>query len=301
MLKHAAKRILLSFLVLLGVIMITFAITRLLPSDPALKWAGPKATPEQIEAARIELGLDRPIYVQFWNYLTDLVHGDLGTSYVSRVSVTLELEKAIPATLELVFYAILLSIVFGIWMGIYSAKHKNKLIDHLVRLFSMGSVSIPSFALALVLQLLFFSKLKWLPMGGRLSTTMMMDQFLMKRLTAPLHFSEVAWSLCPHGHPIAGTGLYVQAKDMVKLAWLYQNGGVYEGRRILSEEWVNQVIDRQYELAPLREGSQWIGKAGMNGQMICFSAQKRIAVAWHSYEPNQGDKLFIDYLHEISE
>ena len=90
MLKHAAKRILLSFLVLLGVIMITFAITRLLPSDPALKWAGPKATPEQIEAARIELGLDRPIYVQFWNYLTDLVHGDLGTSYVSRVSVTLE-------------------------------------------------------------------------------------------------------------------------------------------------------------------------------------------------------------------
>ena len=173
MLKHAAKRILLSFLVLLGVIMITFAITRLLPSDPALKWAGPKATPEQIEAARIELGLDRPIYVQFWNYLTDLVHGDLGTSYVSRVSVTLELEKAIPATLELVFYAILLSIVFGIWMGIYSAKHKNKLIDHLVRLFSMGSVSIPSFALALVLQLLFFSKLKWLPMGGRLSTTMM--------------------------------------------------------------------------------------------------------------------------------
>lgn len=128
-----------------------------------------------------------------------------------------------------------------------------------------------------------------------------MDQFLMKRLTAPLHFSEVAWSLCPHGHPIAGTGLYVQAKDMVKLAWLYQNGGVYEGRRILSEEWINQVIDRQYELAPLREGSQWIGKAGMNGQMICFSAQKRIAVAWHSYEPNQGDKLFIDYLHEISE
>ena len=88
---------------------------------------------------------------------------------------------------------------------------------------------------------------------------------------------------------------------MVKLAWLYQNGGVYEGRRILSEEWVNQVIDRQYELAPLREGSQWIGKAGMNGQMICFSAQKRIAVAWHCYEPNQGDKLFIDYLHEISE
>ena len=233
MLKHAAKRILLSFLVLLGVIMITFAITRLLPSDPALKWAGPKATPEQIEAARIELGLDRPIYVQFWNYLTDLVHPlayRLGSVYVYNDAGFYLLGRAIHA------------------------------------------------------------------LSGET-----MDQFLMKRLTAPLHFSEVAWSLCPHGHPIAGTGLYVQAKDMVKLAWLYQNGGVYEGRRILSEEWVNQVIDRQYELAPLREGSQWIGKAGLNGQMICFSAQKRIAVAWHSYEPNQGDKLFIDYLHEISE
>lgn len=173
MIKHAAKRILLSFLVLFGVIIITFAITRILPSDPALKWAGPKATPEQVEKARIELGLDQPVHVQFASYLKDLLHGDLGTSYVSRVSVSLELKQAIPATLELVFYAIILSIVLGIWMGIYSAKHKNRLIDHLVRLFSMGSVSIPSFALALVLQLIFFSQLKILPMGDRMSTMMM--------------------------------------------------------------------------------------------------------------------------------
>ncbi len=173
MLKHGAKRILLSFLVLFGVIIITFSITRVLPSDPALKWAGPKATPEQVEKARIELGLDQPFYKQFSSYLSDLIRGDLGTSYVSRVSVTQELQSAIPATLELVFYAILLSIIFGIWMGIYSAKHKNHFIDHMVRLFSMGSVSIPSFALALVLQLIFFNLLNILPMGGRVSTMTM--------------------------------------------------------------------------------------------------------------------------------
>ena len=126
-----------------------------------------------------------------------------------------------------------------------------------------------------------------------------MDRFLMKNLISTMDFSEIAWSTCPYGHPIAGTGLYVRAKDMIKLVWLYMNGGIYEGKRILSEKWVKQVLERQYELSPIKQGSHIIGKGGMNGQMICFSSQKRVAVAWHSYEPDGGDKPFIEYLHEI--
>jgi len=125
-----------------------------------------------------------------------------------------------------------------------------------------------------------------------------MDRFLMKHLILDMDFSEIAWSMCPHGHPIAGTGLYVRAKDMVKLAWLYMNGGVYNGKRLLSEEWVRQVLERQYELAPVKPGSHIIGKGGMHGQKICFSAKHRVAVAWHSYEPG-GSRLFVEYLHEL--
>ena len=126
-----------------------------------------------------------------------------------------------------------------------------------------------------------------------------LDRFLMKHLIYYLDFSEIAWSICPYGHPIAGTGLYVRAKDMVKLAWLYMNGGIYEGRRYLSEKWVDQVLEYQYELSPVNNGSCIVGKGGMNGQMICFSKKHRVAVAWHSYEPDDGDRPFREFLNEI--
>lgn len=126
-----------------------------------------------------------------------------------------------------------------------------------------------------------------------------MDRFLMKNLLYYMDFSEIAWSSCPYGHPIAGTGLYVRAKDMVKLAWLYMNDGIYEGKRLLSEKWVKLVLELQYELSPIKSETHITGKAGMNGQMICFSQKNRVAIAWHSYEPDGGDKEFIDYLHEV--
>lgn len=170
MLKYIIKRILLGLVVLFGVICLTFLITRVLPTDPALKWAGPKATTEQVQAARVELGLDLPIHIQFVNYLNDLLHGNLGTSYTTRRPISQELQEAIPATLELVFYSVIIGVFLGIFFGIYSAKHKNRLIDHIVRFFSISAVSMPSFALALILQLVFYSYLKIFPLGGRIST-----------------------------------------------------------------------------------------------------------------------------------
>lgn len=168
--KYILKRVLLGIIVLFGVIAITFMITRVIPSDPAAKWVGPRATPEQIQEARIELGLDRPLYIQFGKYISDLLHGDFGKSLRSHQPVSQELKNYIPATVELVFLATLLAVIIGIPLGIYSAKFKNKWIDHISRLFSVGAVSLPTFWVALFLQLIFFSKLDILPLGGRIST-----------------------------------------------------------------------------------------------------------------------------------
>lgn len=115
------------------------------------------------------------------------------------------------------------------------------------------------------------------------------DQLLQKRVLQPLNFGETAWSRCPKGHPIGATGLYAQAQDVVKLGWLYLNGGVYEGKRLLSETWTNMVTERGYEFTPMPLG--WIGKGGMYGQRVAFHPQYRAAVAWHGFhlkEPTQS-------------
>lgn len=169
MFKYIVKRILSSILVLLGVVTITFFISRVLPSNPEVKWAGQRATPEQLAAARIELGLDKSLPEQYVIYLNDLLHGNLGKSLNNHQPVTSELKRYIPATLELVLLAFALAIAIGIPLGIYSAKKKDKLLDHFSRFFSIGAVSLPTFWVALFLQLIFYKSLSLLPIGGRLS------------------------------------------------------------------------------------------------------------------------------------
>jgi peptide/nickel transport system permease protein len=171
MLKYTIKRILSSILVLLGVVTITFFIARVLPSNPEVKWAGQRATAEQLEAARIELGLDKSLPEQYIMYLNDLLHGDLGKSLNNHQPVLSELKRYVPATLELVLLAFALAIIVGIPLGIYSAKKKDKLLDHISRFFSIGAVSLPTFWVALFLQLIFYKGLSLLPIGGRLSVT----------------------------------------------------------------------------------------------------------------------------------
>jgi len=168
--KYIIKRIFFGLIVLLGVVLITFVITRAIPGDPAAKWAGPRASVEQIEAARIYLGLDQPYVVQFAKYLGGLLHGDFGFSYITHRPVAQELVEAIPATMELIILSTIISIIFGIALGLYSAKYKDKLLDHGVRFFAIGSVSLPSFWLALALQLVFYGMLGIFPLGGRVST-----------------------------------------------------------------------------------------------------------------------------------
>lgn len=163
------KRILLGVVVLLGVVAITFVVTRVIPSNPALQWVGSRATAEQIAAAEEELGLNKPIPVQLGIYLNDMLHGDLGYSLKSHRPVVDEIMENLPPTLELVLLGTIFAIVAGMALGVLTASHKNKWQDHLGRFFSVGSVSLPTFWVALLLQLLFYGVLKLLPIGGRLS------------------------------------------------------------------------------------------------------------------------------------
>ena len=149
MLKYILKRILSSIVVLIGVVTITFFIARVIPSNPEVKWAGQRATAEQLEAARIELGLDKSLPEQYVIYLGDLLHGNLGKSLRTHQPVAAELKHYIPATLELVLLAFLLAVLIGIPLGIYSAKKKDQLLDHVSRFFSIGAVSLPTFWVAL--------------------------------------------------------------------------------------------------------------------------------------------------------
>ena len=168
--KYIIKRVLLGLLVILGVITITFFLTRVIPSNPAVQWVGPRATPEQIEKAKIELGLDKPLYIQYKNYIIDLTKGNLGYSLKTKQPVVNELKTYIPPTLELVFISTILAVIIGIPLGLYSAKKKDKMLDHFCRFFSVGAVSLPTFWVALFLQLIFFSWLGWLPLGGQTDT-----------------------------------------------------------------------------------------------------------------------------------
>ena len=142
---------------------------RVVPSDPAAQWVGGRATPAQVEAAREELGLDQPIYIQFKVYIAELLKGNLGYSLMSHQPVSEELKKRFPATLELVIISSFIALLIGLPLGLASAKAKNSWIDHFSRFFSIGAISIPTFWLALVLQLIFFMILGLLPSGGQLS------------------------------------------------------------------------------------------------------------------------------------
>ena len=163
------KRLLLGLVVLFGVIFITFVMTRVIPSDPARQWVGPRASQEKLAAARIELCLDDPLFVQFGKFVVSLAQGNLGKSLRSHQPVLKELKTFLPATLELVLLSTLFGIFLGLYLGVISAKRKDQWIDHICRFFSVGTVSIPTFWIGLLLQFVFYGALDWLPLGERLS------------------------------------------------------------------------------------------------------------------------------------
>jgi peptide/nickel transport system permease protein len=165
------RRVLLVVPVLFGLLALTFVLTRVVPSDPAAALAGDQATPAQIEEIRHAYGFDRPIPEQFGLYLAQIARGDLGFSYFTHRPVIEDLVERLPATLELTFFALLLSVGLGIPLGVVAALNHNRWLDQVLRIFSVGGIAIASFWLALMLQLVFSMELDLLPLRGRISIT----------------------------------------------------------------------------------------------------------------------------------
>lgn len=158
--------------VMIGVSVITFAISHVIPADPVAAALGDHARDDQIAAFRAEYGLDKPVAEQYALYLAGLTHGDLGISIRTRRPVINDLRDFFPATLELSLAALLVSLLIGIPAGVWSAVTRNRLPDHVVRIFSLIGGSLPIFWLGLILIGLFYTQLGWLPVGGRI------DQFI---------------------------------------------------------------------------------------------------------------------------
>ena len=156
--------------VMIGVSVITFAISHVVPADPAVAALGDHATDAQIAAFRAEYRLDRPLPEQYATYVVGLLHGDLGRSIRTRRSVADDLADSFPATLELSLAALGISLLIGIPAGIWSAIYRGRLPDVIVRVAALAGGSLPVFWLGLIVIGLFYYQLGWLPGGGRLDT-----------------------------------------------------------------------------------------------------------------------------------
>lgn len=169
MTRFILQRLLLAIPVLLGVTFIIFTLTFVLPGDPARSAADRYATPEQVEAVRQRLGLDRPFHEQYLSYLGRLARLDLGTSIESRKPVIEDMAKFLPATFELMLMAMTITVLVGIPLGVATGSGRGGNANSFIRFISVIGVGMPVFWSGLLLQLIFFGKLGWLPLDGRLS------------------------------------------------------------------------------------------------------------------------------------
>ncbi len=163
MLATLGKRLITVIPTLIGVIIVTFLLTRALPGDPAAYFAGPAATKEAVEQVRVSLGLDKPLPIQFVRYVKDLVHGNLGNSLSTGRPVVTEIASRLPASAELTLLGLILSMVIAVPLGILAAVKQGSWIDHTCRIVATAGVSLPVFFTGLLLVYVFYYILGWSP------------------------------------------------------------------------------------------------------------------------------------------
>ena len=164
--RYFVKRVLGTIPLLLVISFLIFMFIHLIPGDPVRNMAGREATTEELENLRESMGFNKPLYQQYFSYLNDLVHGDLGISYKTKLPVSEMMIGRLKPTLKLTFFATLWSTIVGIAIGVLSAVNRGKLIDYLGMLIAISGISIPGFWLGLVMIQIFSVKLGWVPTGG---------------------------------------------------------------------------------------------------------------------------------------
>lgn len=152
---------------LFGLMVITFMIGRVMPVDPVIAAVGDNAPEAVIQRVRAEMGLDQPLIIQFFNYIAQVLHGDLGNSILTRNPVTTDIARYFPATLELATYALLISAIIGIPLGVWAAVRQGSWLDQTIRVICLAGHSVPVFVLALISLLVFYATLDIAPGPGR--------------------------------------------------------------------------------------------------------------------------------------
>lgn len=154
-------------LTFLGLTAVTFFIGRVMPTDPVVAIVGDRASSTTYERVRLELGLDKSLYEQYWKFLTDILQGDLGISVTTSQPVLQDILRFFPATWELATIATIIGVTFGVPMGVFAATHQGRWPDHLIRFIGLIGYSIPIFWLGMVGLLIFYAKLDWVSGPGR--------------------------------------------------------------------------------------------------------------------------------------
>jgi peptide/nickel transport system permease protein len=172
MTQYILRRLVALIPVLIGVSIVVFALIRMIPGDPVIVMLGDRARPEQIERVREEMGLNRPIPVQYLEWMGRVMRGDLGNSIINRTPVMTELRQRLSATLEMVLVGLLIGVAVGVSIGIISALKRNSWIDLLASLFALVGVSMPIYWLALILIYALAVNSRVFPPSARIDATM---------------------------------------------------------------------------------------------------------------------------------
>jgi peptide/nickel transport system permease protein len=167
LLVYVVQRLLWTGFLVVGITLLTFAMTNVIPADPARAAAGLEAREEQVQEMRRRMGLDRPLHEQYFGYMASLARGDWGIAGRSQRPVLDEIKDHLPATLELVAASMLLGVVLGVPMGILAAVCRGTAVDRALQMLAIAGTALPAFWLALLLQVAFFLYLRLLPAGGR--------------------------------------------------------------------------------------------------------------------------------------
>jgi peptide/nickel transport system permease protein len=213
------RRVLHSVFVLLGLSIVIFVISRIMPGNPARMAVGPRAPQYVIDELSRQMHLDEPLHVQYYYWLRDALHGDFGTSLVTRRPVAEDMKEFFPATLELTLFAGVIMGVGGILLGTVSARYKDTWIDNLFRIIAYLGVVTPAFVFGIFFLLLFGMTLNWMPTIGRLSSgvsppptitgLITIDSLLTGNLTA---FFDALWHLILPGLALAMGGLAQESR-----------------------------------------------------------------------------------------
>ena len=166
MTAYVARRIAQAILILFGISLVTFVLLYLIPADPARQIAGRSATAETVDNIRTQLGLNLPFYEQYWRYITALLRGDLGRSYLQKTQVAELIASRLPASLLLMAGAIVTELVIGLSMGLIAALRRGTWVDSTLMVASFVGVSAPQFVIGILLLYVFAVQLGWFPIGG---------------------------------------------------------------------------------------------------------------------------------------